>query len=242
MRADGFSFLVHSVVSGQLLIEEDVTRRPGESEVECLRRLLSHPRLGGRSYESVRLLSDAAATQVPLDDYRRENLVAVYRQVFSDSNVNSSDLAVQILPQLEVVCIYRMPTAVEQALREVFPQATIQCFSACLIEYTRLCSQGVRTSDYGGGHRGSVSFHAVMESNVMHIIAFSHGHLLCANRFPCNNDTDRLYFLLDVWKHLDMDTEFDRCNIYDASDEFVTHLQEFIVSVNAQNLPPLVHL
>ena len=241
-RADGFSFLVHSVASGQVVIEENVPAYAGESEVENFRRLLAHPRMGGRGYERVRLLSDAPATQMPLDEFRREDIVAVYRQVFSDSVARAEDLAVQILPHMEVVCIYRMPMAIERALREVFPQATVQNYTACLIEYAASHSQGMRSSDYEGGFRGAVAFHAMVDETSLHVIAISRGKLLYGNVFACSSDADRLYYLLSVWHLLEMDAQYDNCNVYGASASFVKSVQRFIYSVKALSLPPLAQL
>ena len=240
--AGGFSFLIHSVASGQLVIEESVSARDGETEAETFARLLTHPRLLGRDYERVRFLSDAPTTQIPLDDFRREDIVAVYRQVFSDSTVRAEDLAVQILPRLEVVSVYHMPSSIEHALREVFPQATIQNLPACLMEYAASRFQGVRSADYEGGYRGSVAFHAVVEGGNLHIVALSRGRLLYANTFPCDNDSDRLYFLLSVWRLLEMDSQHDSCLLYDATPEFLARVREFIVPVKPQTLPSLVYL
>lgn len=240
--AGGFSFLVHSVASGQLVIEDTVPAKEGESEADNFARLLTHPRLLGRDYERVRFLSNAPTTQIPLDDFRREDNVAIYRQVFSDSTVRAEDIAVQILPALEVVCIYHLPSALEQALREVFPQATIQNFPACLIEYVASRAQGVRSADYEGGHRGAVVFHVVVDGSSLHIVGTSRGRLLYANSFVCENDADRLYFLLSVWHLLKMDSQYDTCNLYDASPEFQARVHEFIASVKPQSLPSLVYL
>lgn len=240
--AGGFSFLVHSVASGQVIIEEKVPSYVGESETENFRRLLAHPRLGGREYERVRLLSNAPLTQIPLDDFRRDDIVAVYRQVFSDSVVRAEDLAVQILPHLEVVCIYRLPAAIERALREVFPQATIQNYNACLMEYAATQSQGVRSSDYEGGYRGSVAFHAVVSETELLIVAISRGRLLYANTFACDNDADRLYFLMSVWRLLEMDEQYDRCNIYGESASFLKSVRDFIFTVKSGRLPSLINI
>jgi hypothetical protein len=238
----GFSFLVHSVASGQLVIEDTVPAKEGESEADNFARMLTHPRLLGRDYERVRFLSNAPTTQIPLDDFRREDIVAIYRQVFSESTARAEDLAVQILPGLEVVCIYHLPSAIEQALREVFPQATIQNFPACLMEYVASRAQGMRSADYEGGHRGAIAFHVVIEGSNLFVVATSRGRLQYANSFVCENDADRLYFLLSVWHLLQMDSQYDTCNLYDASPEFQNRVHEFIASVKPQALPSLVYL
>ena len=203
--AGGFSFLVHSVASGQVIIEEKVPSYAGESETENFRRLLAHPRLGGREYERIRFLSNAPVTQIPLDEFRREDIVAIYRQVFSDSVIRAEDLAVQILPHLEVVCI-------------------------------------MRSSDYGGGYRGSVAFHAVVSDAELLIVAISRGRLLYTNTFACDNDADRLYFLMSVWRLLEMDEQYDQCNIYGEAPVFLKSVRDFIFSVRSNRLPPLINI
>lgn len=240
--AGGFSFLVHSVASGEVAIEEKVPSYVSESETENFRRLLSHPRLSGMEFDRVRFLSNAPTTQIPLDEFRREDIVAVYRQVFTDSMVRAEDLAVQILPRLEVVCVYRQPAALERALREVFPQATMQNYNACLMEYAASHSQGVRSSDYEGGYRGSVAFHAVVTDEELLIVAVSRGRLLYANTFACDNDADRLYFLLSVWRLLEMDGQYDRCNIYGDMPSFLKGVRDYIYSVKSNRLPSLISI
>ena len=81
--ADGFSFLVYSLGSGQLLLQESLPCAADETLADALERGLQLPRIAGRHYERVVLYSTSPSTRVPLDEFRREDMLAVYRLTFA---------------------------------------------------------------------------------------------------------------------------------------------------------------
>lgn len=82
--ADGFSFLVYSLGSGQLLLQESLPCAADETLADALERGLQLPRIAGRHYERVVLYSTSPSTRVPLDEFRREDMLAVYRLTFAE--------------------------------------------------------------------------------------------------------------------------------------------------------------
>lgn len=230
---DGFSFFVHSIGSGQLLTFDHCRQTQGETIPETLQRLLTNQKLRGFDYERVCLFSSSVTTRLPLDEFRKEDIVALYRLAFAGENVKPEEVRYQILPTLELVELYSMPAGVEEVLRNVFPQASIQNVYASMMAYAAKKSQG---SSF------VVTFHAFVEENRLFIVALKQGRLLYANIFAATTDEDRQYFILYVWRLLGMEVLHDACNMYGASDNLVEAVRRFVVNVRNIDAPQLVEL
>ena len=111
---DGFSFLVYSLGSGQLLLQENLHCVEDETMSDTLERGLSLPRIRGRHYERVVLYSSSPSTRVPLDEFRREDMLAVYRLTFAGTAPRPEDMCFQVLPSLDVVEIFTLQSSIEK--------------------------------------------------------------------------------------------------------------------------------
>lgn len=231
--ADGFSFFVHSIGSGQLLMFDVCHSQPGETLPDTLQRLLVNPKLRGFEYERVCLFSSALTTRLPLDEFRKEDIVALYKLAFAGETVRQEDVRYQILPTLELVELYNFPVGVEEVLRNVFPQASIQNVYASMLYYASKKSQG---SSF------VVTFHVFVEESRIFIVVLKQGKLLYANIFSSSTEADHQYYILYVWRMLGMDVLHDTCNLYGASQELMEAVRRFIVTVKNNDYPQLVQL
>ena len=224
---DGFSFLVHSLGSGQLLLQESVHCTQEENLAEALERGLELPRVRGRQYERVILYSTSPSTRVPLDEFRREDMLAVYRLTFAGVAARPEDMRFQVLPGLDVVEIFTIPTTVAESLRRYYPSAMVQGLYG-----TMLC----QVAEMQQGSTLPVSYHAIVLDGGIMIAVLRHGCLHYANVFHAPSNADRLYFVLYVWKTLYLDAWHDSCTLYGADDDLYNNVCQYLANVEMREL------
>ncbi len=225
---DGFSFLVYSVGSGQLLLQESLRCNEGESMADALERGLQSPRVCGRQYERVTLFSISPSTRVPLDEFRREDMLAVYRLTFAGTTYRPEDMCYQVLPSLDVVEIFPMPQSIVGALHQHYPSAQVQGLYGTILS---------RVADMQQGSTRPVSVHVVvLENGGVLIAVLRQGHLHFANVFHTTADADKLYYILYVWKTLGMDAWNDSCTLYNADEKLYNEVCQYLVQVDMRKI------
>lgn len=224
---DGFSFLVYSLGSGQLLLQENLRCAQDETMAEALERGLQLPRVRGRHYERVVLYSTSPSTRVPLDEFRREDMLAIYRLTFSGMSPRMEDMCFQVLPTLDVVEIFTMQSAIVDALKSHYPSAMVQGLYGSMLNQVAEMQQGSMLS---------VSAHViVLEGGVM-IAVLRQGRLHFANVFRAAGNADKLYFILYVWKTLSLDAWHDSCTLYGASEDLYNDVCQYLAHVDMREL------
>ena len=78
LRADGFSFFVCDLQSGSLMRGEHFTLATGETIAERLVTELSRSDYFNRQINQAFVMTDAASTLVPLEEFRREEVSQLY--------------------------------------------------------------------------------------------------------------------------------------------------------------------
>ncbi len=225
---DGFSFLVYSLGSSQLLLQENLRCAEGETMYEALERGLQLPRVCGRQYERVTLFSLSPSTRVPLDEFRREDMLAVYRLTFSGVSARPEDMCYQVLPGLDVVEIFTMPLPIVEALHRHYPSAQVQGLYGALLS---------RVADMQQGSTRPVSVHVVvLDGGGLLIAMLRHGRLHFANVFRAVANADKLYFILYVWKTLGMDAWHDSCTLYNADEDLCEEVKHYLAQVESSCL------
>lgn len=224
---DGFSFLVYSLGSSQLLLQEHLRCLTDETLPEALVRGLQLPRIRGRHYERVVLFSTSPSTRVPLDEFRREDMLAVYRLTFSGMSPRPEDMFFQVVPSLNVVEIFTLPKSVADALKLQYPSALVQGFYGTILS---------RVAEMQQGSTLPVSIHAVIVEGGIMIVVLRHGHLNFANVFRAVGNADKLYFILYVWKTLSLDAWHDSCVLYGAYEALYEDLCQYLAHVDMREL------
>lgn len=225
--ADGFSFFVYSASSGQLLMQDNVHCTEDETLADALERGLNLGRIKGRRYERVTLLSSSPSTRVPLDEFRREDMLALYRLTFSGMTARHEDMRFQLLPGLEIVEIFALSSQVVSVMQNHYPSAVVKSFYGSLLEYVSERQQGTTSP---------VTYHAVVVEGGLFIVVLRRGKLIFANVFHAEHDADKLYFMLYVWKTLDLDAWHDSCTLYGASSELHDSVLEYLRNVELREI------
>ena len=179
---DGFSFLVHSLGSGQLLLQENLRCAQDETMAEALERGLQLPRVRGRQYERVILYSSSPSTRVPLDEFRREDMLAVYRLTFTGISPRPEDMRFQVLPSLDVVEIFTLQPSIADTLKNHYPSAMVQGLYGTMLSQVAEMQQGSTLS---------VSCHAIIVDGGVMIAVLRRGRLHFANVFCAAGNADK---------------------------------------------------
>jgi hypothetical protein len=224
---DGFSFLVHSLGSSQLLLQENLHCTQDETMAEALERGLQLPRVRGRQYERVILFSTSPSTRVPLDEFRREDMMAVYRLTFAGVSVRPEDICFQVLPSLDVVEIFLINSSVVETLRRYYPSAMVQGFYGSMLSHVAEMQQGSTLP---------ISYHAIVLEGGIMIVVLRQGRLQFANVFRALGHADKLYFILYVWKTLALDAWHDLCSLYGADEKLYDEVCQYLSHVEIHEL------
>lgn len=224
---DGFSFLVYSLGSGQLLLQENLHCVEDETMSDTLERGLSLPRIRGRHYERVVLYSSSPSTRVPLDEFRRDDMLAVYRLTFAGTAPRPEDMCFQVLPSLDVVEIFTLQSSIVETLKNHFPSAMVQGLYGTMLSQVAEMQQGSTLS---------VSTHAIILDGGVMIAVLRSGRLVFANVFRAVQNADRLYFILYVWRMLSLDALHDSCTLYGASESLYEDICQYLANVNMREL------
>lgn len=211
------------MLDGMVMREEDVFIEPSDDPVDVVQHILQRPRLTHYQYTSVELLSDSPSTIVPLEQFQRDDVPSLYKLNFPQTTARRTDICYEMVPSLEVVVLYSLDMDVRNAVTDMYPEAQVSSVQAQYLN--RAYDMSLK------GDTSRVEFFAFVERRQMHLCTFLLGQLQFACNYETQVDEDRAYYLLAVWKTLQLDGEVDVCNIAGASPELVEQLSRFIRKV-----------
>ena len=194
--SDGFSF-------STLQSEKEVTVGPGESLCATLDRAFQKNALLRPDYDEVNIYADYPSTRIPLDEFRSEEAQALYRLTFGDDSLQGMNIHYEMLPALEVIEVFAVDKELEQLILSHYPHATIHSFFGQLLN--RMLAHDKRSTDPGR------RLYVHNNGRQLFIFSYAEGRLQFANSFEAHLDSDRLYFLLYVWKQLGLSQTEDTC-------------------------------
>lgn len=222
--AGGFSFLVTDVVNGTEVSNENFVVQQGETLLSLLQHVVNRPSLTEVQYQEVQLLMDTPSTRVPLEEFRRDEALALYRLTFGVDSTDGREVRYEILPSLEVAELFSVDAEVEKFLLESFPQAKAHGFYGYVLE---------QTSDRDRQREGEEAcLYVSTQGAEMFLFSYTpDGRLRFANAYPAKTVANQLYFLLYVWKTLGMDQRVDACVLVDDVPELREELKKYIQKI-----------
>ena len=239
LHADGFSFFVCDPQTSTLIRGEHFVLNPGETLPGRLLAELERQEYYNNLIDQVFVLVCSPATRVPLEEFRRDEAETLYHFTIGDGEeaASSGQKAAQrckviytILPQLESVELYSIPTDVEEVILQHYP--TARFFGAYAMLQERLLRY-----DTDNAETDTHTLYVCLDSMTMSTFAFSDGHLWVANNFGTKNTSlsNTLYLLLNLWKNMKLDAEHDEMVLiahtdYDAGT-LKTSLEDYIRTV-----------
>lgn len=226
--AGGFSLSVYNVLNGSLMQTEEIACKEPSLLPRMLEDALRRPRLQEFNFRNVELLADTPSTYVPLEYFRREETQPLYKLVFPSYDRSADEIRYQILPSLETTAIYSLPAGVADAVQSVYPSVEISCHEGCMLEDAFIAVRKAVQDE--------PALFAVIEEEKMLLCSFRSDMLHFASSYQAAVDADRLYYIMSVWKSLEMDEHRDTLLLCDASEELMAEARRFIKKVETCEL------
>ena len=218
--SDGFSLSILYTADNSLVQKEDVTADGATPLYQMLEKALKRPHLMEYTFQDVELLVLSPSTCVPLEHFRREEVFPLYNLTFPSLNVSKKEVHYQILPSLEVVELFSVNQQILQTIQAIYPDVTINSLEGRAIETIANTDKKKQGRD--------VHFYVMIAPENMLVCCFKEQQLYYASTFNVNNDSDRLYYIIGVWKSLQMNEQTQPLYLNNASEEFMQQLQRFI--------------
>ncbi len=227
LSTDGFSFSIYNPLNeGELSFEEqevDPSLSLTANLKSCFRELefLKHP------YKRVyMLLVGKRFTLVPLELFDDEQVESIFN--YNHPQIPNEIILYNIQKRHNTVVIYGMDKSAHTFLAEHFPEATFYSQASPMLEYF------LQKSRMGNSRK----IYACLRADAIDLYAYDRGKLLFVNSFECSETTDRVYYVLYVWKLLEFDQQRDELHLsglFTAKDALLKELRKFITQVFVMN-------
>lgn len=237
ITADGFSFFVTEVVSGDLMHREDFPKREEETLASTLSRMLLRPSIQRNVYNKVRVVIDSDSTCIPLDEFRREGLKDYYKLVFDNVDLEANNVCYTLLPQIDVVEAFSVPKDVCETVSAVYPDVVYTNSYATVMGRTAQFCKSRNLS--------SCPLFAYVQRAQLFLFSIFQDKLVFANSFTIEHEQNALYFLLSVWKELELDVHENPCFISgdpEPSKQLAEQARSYLLNVEQMDTIDLVHL
>ena len=228
--ADGFSFSVSSTLDGSIVQSDRFPVSGASAPDEVLRQALRKPYLMDYRFQSVELVADTQATIVPLEHFSKGDMLAFYRLCFPGQQVSVADMQYQILSSLEAVMIFRLDQNILHIVQECYPDVKVCCTDAQQLEHFASL-QEKRLAPADAQQRDA---YVQFDDKRFFIAVFLRSKLQYASSQAADNDSDRIFLLLGIWKALDMHAQRDVCHLVGASAELQKTIGEYILNLSEE--------
>jgi len=243
--ADGFSFSVCSLLGGSVIQTDRFPVSEPSSAVDVLRQALQKPYLMDYRFQSVELVADSQATIVPLEHFNKIDMLAFYRLCFplkseerrtkseesgvrSNFQLSSADMQYQILSSLEAVMIFCLDQSLLRTVQECYPDVKVCCADALQLEHFAALQEKRPVPEDAEQRDAYVS----LGEKSLFVAVFRRGKLQYAASQVADNDADRAFLLLGIWRALDLNAQRDACHLEGASKELQKTIGEYILNID----------
>lgn len=231
--ADGFSFSVVSTLDGSVVQTDRFPVSGSSTADDVLRQALRKPYLMDYRFQSVELVADTQTTIVPLEHFSKSDMLAFYRLCFPvtvNGQWSMADMQYQILSSLEAVMVFRLDQSVLRIVQECYPDVRVCCTDAQQLEHFASL-QEKRLAPADAEQRDA---YVCFSEKRFFIAVFLRGKLQYASSQVADNDSDRTFLLLGIWKALDMHAQRDACHLEGASKELQKTIGEYILNLSEE--------
>lgn len=235
-RADGFSFSVLNTLSGAVVQTDSFPVSEPSVAADVLRQALSKPYLMDYRFQSVEFVADTLTTIVPLEHFSKNDMLAYYRLCFptmfnaqgSASNVSVADMQYQILSPVEAVMIFRLEQGLLRIVQECYPDVKVCCTDAQLLEHFAALQEKRPAPEV----ESQCDVYIQVGDQRFFVAVFRRSRLLYAASQAADNDNDRTFLLLGIWKALELNAQRDACHLFEASKELQKGIGEYILNID----------
>lgn len=166
------------------------------------------------SMPTVRVFISSPVLMVPLEQFQESDATTLYLHAFPKSE--KEVVRYHVLPSLNAVCIFCINKDLLMVLNDHFSE--VQLMHA-MMPVWHYCHQRSFT-----GHRSKM--YGYFHDKQLDIFSFQQNRFKFCNSFETSRAHDSLYFLLYVWKQLNLKPEYDEIHILGDIPEQDWLLQE----------------
>ncbi len=227
LGTDGFSFSIYNPLNeGSTSYYEqavDASLSLTANLKYCFGNLefLSHP------YKRVNiLLTGKRFTLVPLEYFEDDQAELIFYH--NHPRQPNETILYNILRRHNAVVLYSMDKSAHMFLKERFPEVYFYPQAAPLLEYFQTKSR----------LGNSKKIFCCLHKDSLEVYCYDRGRLLLANSFECRQTSDRTYYLLYVWKQLELDQQRDELHLTGLltdKEALLAALRKFVLQVFVMN-------
>lgn len=183
------------------VVYEPYTVKSGISIAANLREAFKTASLLASGYQSVNVMADSHALMIPLEHYSEEDISMLYNHSFpSDEN---RVVLPCVLPTLNAVAAFAINKDLKMVVDDHYSNAKYTCLGAPVWKHLHQRSYtGARRKLYGYFH-----------DKRLEVFSFAQNRFKFYNSFDTSLPHDALYFLLYVWKQLQLSPDNDELHI-----------------------------
>lgn len=195
---------------------------------DVLSRALQRPYLMDYHFQGVELVVEGHATIVPLEHFNKGDMLAVYRLCFPGEQASVADMRYQILTSVEAVMVFRLKEDILRIASGCYPDVRVCSADALLLERFA-ARQSMRPEAEEAEQRDA---YVSIEGGRFFAAVFRRGKLLYAASQDADNDSDRTFLLLGIWKALELHPQKDALHLEGATKELKKTLAEYILNID----------
>ena len=198
----------------QPITYEPYVVRSGVSMAANLREAFKTSDILATATQRAQVLIDSKPLIVPVERFQESDIETLYRHSFPQSQLDS--VAYNVLPDLNAVAIFCMNKDLRLVINDHFSDVNLIHLMAPVWHYLHQRSfTGHRNKLYGYFH-----------DKQLDIFSFQQNRFKFCNAFETVRAHDSLYFLLYVWKQLNLQPEHDEMHLVGEIPEKEWLLQE----------------
>lgn len=215
VSTDGFSFSFYHTEEG-LFYYKTYKADPSITITANLRRIFKESDFIGKKYrKTFVLLDNAPTTLVPFELFDEEQIVSQYQYNFPE--LSKQTVLFNILKKTPAVVLFSIEKSTYQLLNESFDNPYYYSAITPIVEY---CA--------GRGHQEEgmrLFVHA--QRRRTDIICLNRNKIQFDNSFACSDTADRMYYILYVWKQLNLNQEKDSLYLQ-GDNELKENLKKYV--------------
>ena len=227
LSTDGFSFSVLNPLEedGHAFYDYDINE--SSSLTANLKQVFKEKEWLHLPYRRVNILmANKRFTFLPLEYFEDEQAETIFYHNFPAQE--NETIKYNILHRDNIVVVFGMDKSAYTFLLEQYPEAYFYSQASPFIEYFSSKSR------LGNNRKIYVN----LRKEATDVYCFERNRLLLANSFPCKAISDRIYYMLYIWKQLDFSQERDELHLtglLSQKEPLITELRKYIRQVFITN-------
>lgn len=205
VTAGGFSFFVTEGFSSDMIYRDTTTCRSHAEMLFMISEKLQGEKIKSREYDSIRVIVDAESTTLPASEYDEEKNKDVYRLIYSQTQLDDKHMCCVELPEINAVELFPIDEQLYDAITTIYPEAAFTNTFASVMERITHFSM-LRDPE-------EQPLYAHINDGELFLYSIFKNKLIYANHFHLDDADNAPFFLLSVWKMLELDAHKNFCFI-----------------------------